>query len=323
MKIDVELLKELERTIDPRNPEKGKIPVKVLGSGEISVVIEINNDPENLVYKRMPIFKNEKQVKKYEFVVRKYCQILEDRLKIKIPEHDIVWFKDDKGQIAFYGVQKKLIPESIGNNIINQVSDEEIITLVLLAMREMKKMWLHNKENLNLKLGLDGQISNFAVIDYDPKNPRVDENSELIYIDTLTPFIRINGKEATDFKLVLSSVPTILRTPFFYMFGPDVINGYYDWRTTSIDLIANFFKEQRSDIIPRLIQGVNNFFKQEASEFNIEPFTLMEIKKYYFKFFGDKMIWELLQGLRRIDRFFKVKLLRKEYPFYIPEKIMR
>ena len=65
MKIDIELLKELERNIDPLNPEKGKIPVKVLGSGEISVVIEIPGDPENLVYKRMPIFKNEKQVQKH------------------------------------------------------------------------------------------------------------------------------------------------------------------------------------------------------------------------------------------------------------------
>ena len=100
MKIDIELLKELERTIDTVNPEKGKIPIKILGFGEISVVIEILNDPENLVYKRMPIFKNEKQVKKHEFVVKKYCDILQNRLKINIPENDIVWFKDEKGQIA-------------------------------------------------------------------------------------------------------------------------------------------------------------------------------------------------------------------------------
>lgn len=320
MKIDIELLKELERTIDPLNPEKGKVPVKVLGSGEISVVIEILNDPEDLVYKRMPIFKNEKQVRKHEFVVKKYCQLLQDRIKFNLPEHDIVWFKDDRGRIAFYGVQKKLIPESIGNKIIHQVSDDEVVTLVLLAMREMKRLWTLNKENEYLKLGLDGQISNFAVTDYDPKNPKVDENSKLMYVDTLTPFIRINGKEAMDLKLVVSSVPTILRAPLFYIFGPGVINGYYDWRTTAMDLVANFFKEQRPELIPRLIQAINIFFNQEASDFNIEPFTLEEVKKYYKL---DKMIWELLQNFRRVDRFVKVKLFRKEYPFYIPEKIKR
>ena len=320
MKIDIDLLKELEKSIDTVNPEKGKIPIKILGFGEISVVIEIVNDPEKLVYKRMPIFKNEKQVKKHEFVVKKYCQILQERLKIKIPDNDIVWFKDEKGEIAFYGVQKKLIPESIGNNVIHQVSDDEVVTLVLLAMREMKKVWTLNKENKSLKLGMDAQISNFAVIGYDPKNPKVNADSKLIYVDTLTPFIRINGKEAIDLKLVVSSVPKILRAPLFYIFGPGVINGYYDWRTTSMDLIANFFKEQREDLIPRLIKEVNNFFKQEASEFNIEPFNLVEIEKYYK---SDKLIWELLQTFRRWDRFFKVKLLRKEYPFYIPDKIKR
>jgi hypothetical protein len=259
-------------------------------------------------------------VKKYEFVVNRYCQILQKRLNINIPDQDIVWFKDDRGRIAFYGVQKKLIPESIGNNVIHQVSEEEVMTLILLVLREMKKIWTLNKENKNLKLGLDGQISNFAVIDYNPKDPKVDENSKLSYIDTLTPFIRINGKEALDFKLVLSSIPGILRIPMLYTLGPGVINGYYDWRTTSIDLIANFFKEQKSELIPRLIQVVNKFFKQEASDFNIAPFTLEEIKKYYKL---DKTIWELLQRLRRMDRFFKVNLLRKEYPFYIPEKIKR
>jgi len=320
MKINVELLKELERTIDPIHPEEGKIPLQVLGSGEISVVIEIINDSENLVYKRMPIFKNEKQVKKHEYVVKKYCQILQNRVHINLPEHDMIWFRDEKGKIAFYGVQRKLIPESIGNNIIHQVSDDEVMTLVLLAMREMKKLWTLNKENKQLQLGLDSQISNFAVIDYDPNHPKVTENSELIYVDTLTPFIRINGKEAMDLKLVVSSVPSILRAPLYYIFGPGVVEGYYDWRTASIDLIANFFKEQRPELIPRVVQIVNNFFRQEAQDFNIERISVEEIKKYYKL---DKFIWELLQRLRKMDRFFKVKLLRKEYPFYIPDKIKR
>ena len=105
-----------------------------------------------------------------------------------------------------------------------------------------------------------------------------------------------------------------------YIFGPGVINGYYDWRTVSMDLVANFFKEQRPELIPRLIQTINTFFNQEASDFNIEPFTLEEVKKYYKL---DKMIWELLQTFRRVDRFVKVKLFRKEYSFSIPEKIKR
>ena len=40
MKVNISLLKKLEKTIDTLNPEKGKIPIKVLGFGEISLNLE-------------------------------------------------------------------------------------------------------------------------------------------------------------------------------------------------------------------------------------------------------------------------------------------
>ena len=66
MNVNVETLKEFERTIDTIHPEKGKIPIKILGFGEISLVFEILNDPAHLAYKRIPIFDNEQQVKSNE-----------------------------------------------------------------------------------------------------------------------------------------------------------------------------------------------------------------------------------------------------------------
>lgn len=320
MNVNIELLKEFEKTIDTAHPEKGKIPAIVLGSGEMSVVIEILNDPENLVYKRIPIFDTEQQAKKHKFVFKTYNRILNQSLAIKTPDFDVVWFKDDKGKIAFYGIQEKILTESIGNNVIHQVSDREVMILVLLAMREMKKVWSFNKKNTKLQVGFDAQISNFAIVDYDLKNPKVDENTKLIYIDTVPPFFRINGKEAMEIKFIVKSIPRFLRTPLYYLFAPGIINGYYNWRVTIVDMIANFFKEQKPEIIPRLIRGINNFFNQEAKEFDIKPITVREVVKYY-KF--DKFVWVLLDNMRRIDRFIKNRLLKKKYIFYLPEKIKR
>lgn len=65
MKIDIEVLKKLERSIDTYNPEKGEVPIKILGYGEISLVFEIVDDPEQIAYKRIPIFENEKQVNRH------------------------------------------------------------------------------------------------------------------------------------------------------------------------------------------------------------------------------------------------------------------
>ena len=320
MKINLDLLKEFENSIDTVHPDKGRIPINILGYGEISLVFEIIDDPKHLAYKRLPIFKDEEQAQKYEHIFKEYNRILKEDLKIDTPPFDVVWFKNEKGKIIFYGIQEKLLPESVGNKVIHQVSEKEVETLVLLAMREMKKVWSFNRENENIEVGLDAQISNFAVADYDPENPKVDESSKLLYIDTVPPFYREEGEEAMEIALLTRSVPWLLRGITNAIFLQDIIDGYYDWRTTTIDLIANFYKEQRPELVPGLVEVINKFFIEEAKEFDIDPITLEEVKKYYKL---DKFIWRLFLGVRKFDRFIKTKIFRRKYPFYLPGKIKR
>jgi hypothetical protein len=320
MKIDIELLKEFERTIDTAHPEKGGVPIKVLGYGEISLVFEIIGDPEHLAYKRIPIFDNEAQVERHLSAYNEYNRILKQEVGLTLPEYGATWFKDDKGKIQFYCVQKILPSESIGNKVIHQISDKEIETLILLAMREMKKVWTYSKNNEVIDLGLDGQISNFAVIDYDINHPKISVASKLFYLDTSTPMFRTNGEEAMQPELLLKSAPSFLRGLLKALFLQETVGRYYDWRKVTTDLIANFFKEQKPEIVPRLIEVINNFFKDEASEFEIAPLNLEEIEKYYK---SDKNMWIIFQKVRKFDRFMKTKLLRKKYPFYLPGKIKR
>lgn len=320
MKIDVDLLKELERTIDTVHPEKGRIPIKVLGYGELSLVFEIINDPHNYAYKRLPVFDSHKQAKKHEKIFREYNRLLNKELNIDTPPFDVVWFENDEGKIIFYGVQEKLPSESVGNKVIHSVGKDEVGTLILLAMREMKKVWCFNRDNKYLDIGFDGQISNFAISNYDPKNPKVDENSKLLYIDTVPPFYRKNGVEAMDVGLLAKSMPWFVRGLLKAIFLQDIIDRYYDWRLVSIDLVANFFKEQLSELVPSLVTKVNKYFEEEASEFTMEPLSLEEVEKYYK---SDKFIWVFYQRLRFFDRFIKIKLLRKKYDYYLPGKIER
>ncbi|MFX1310493.1 MAG: DUF6206 family protein [Promethearchaeota archaeon] len=320
MKIDIELLKEFERTIDTINPEEGKIPIKILGYGEISLVFEIVDDPLHLAYKRIPIFDTERQVKRHIWAFNTYNKILQEDIGLNLPEQQIIWFKDEEGKIQFYIVQEKVNPEAVGNHVIHHVSDHEVETLILLAMREMKKVWELNKKNENLDLGLDGQISNFVVIDYNPNNPKIDDNNKLLYLDTSTPMFRKNGVEAMDAVLFLKSAPSFLRFLLKALFLQEVLDRYYDWRLVTIDLLANFFKEQKPEIIPRLIRRVNKFFSEEVTDFDIDPITIDEVQKYYK---SDKTIWVVFQNARRIDRYIKTKLFKKTYNFYLPGKIER
>jgi len=320
MKIDIEVLKKLEKSIDTSNPEKGEVPIKVLGYGEISLVFELLNNPEQIAYKRIPIFDNETQVERHIWAYNEYNRLLKEDVGLNLPEYDVAWFKDEEGKIQFYCVQEKLPSESVGHNVIHQLSDQDVKTLILLVLREMKKVWDYAKNHNTIDLGLDGQISNFAIIGFDSNNPKVDLDTKLMYFDTSTPMFRINGNEAMEAVLFLKSAPSFLRWLLKALFLEETVGRYYDWRKVTIDLVANFFKEQKPELIPELINLVNKFFEEEANDFEIEPLTLEEIKKYYK---SDSRMWVIFQSVRRFDRFLRTKVFKKKYDFYLPGKIER
>ncbi len=320
MKINTDLIVKLEETIDTIHPERGEIPIKILGFGEISLVFELVDDPEKVAYKRLPIFDNEKQVKRHINAYNEYNRILKEDIGLNVPDYGALWLKGPTGGIVLYCAQEKIPPESIGNRIIHELNNNDVKKLVLLVMRELKKVWAFNKDNVNINVGLDGQISNFSLLGYDPSNPKISENAKLLYVDTSTPMYRINEVEAMEAILFLKSAPSFIRWLLKALFLQEVMDRYYDWRLVTIDLIANFFKEQKPEIIPGLLKVVNKFFADEANEFNIEPITFEEVYSYYK---NDKMIWVVFQAFRKFDRFLKTKLFRKKYDFYLPEKIER
>ena len=131
--------------------------------------------------------------------------------------------------------------------------------------------------------------------------------------------VRIDGEESMNAELILKSAPKSLRWLLKALFLEDTLNRYYDWRLVTTDLIANFYKEQRPELIPRLIQIINEFFATEAADFNITPFTQKKIAKYYR---SDANMWRIFQTFRKMDRGTK-KIFGKRYDFYLPGKISR
>ncbi|MFX1322193.1 MAG: DUF6206 family protein [Promethearchaeota archaeon] len=324
MNAHLNLLKKLEDSFCSNNPRREKVLIKILGYGEMSVVFEILDNFNGYAYKRLAIFDEESQIERQIQAFKEYYRILTEKIGINTPPYEIIWFRDRFEKIKFYYIQQKLPSISIGNNAIHYLGENDIKNLVLLIMREMRKVWLFNQSNDRIKVGFDSQISNFAIENFNQNNSKIGTNSILIYLDTIPPFFRINGNEAMDINLLLKTVPTflkwILKINYIQKIMKNVVNRYYDLRTTTIDLIANFSKEQKSDLIPALVKLVNNFFTQEASELNIEPIYLNEVIKYYKH---DRLIWIIYQYLRRVDKFMITKLFRRRYEFFLPPKIKR
>jgi hypothetical protein len=320
MDIDKALLGEFERTIDTAHPEQNKIPIKVLGYGEISIVFEITGDKYPIAYKRLPIFEDEAQVTRHVNAYKEYTRLLRDEISIDVPWSDAAWFPSADGRlVVLYCAQAKLDPSSIGNSVIHAVDESSLKALVWGVMRELKKVWAYNKRQSKIQVGIDGQVSNWSVPDLNSASPVVDPGKPLSYIDTSTPMYRVDGNEAMEATLLLKSAPGFIRGLLTGM-AKEVVDRYYDFRLVANDFIANFYKEQMPSSVPVVLEKINEFFATEASEFGIKPFTVDEIKQYYAH---DKKIWVLFQNMRRFDRFVKVKLLRKPYDFYLPEKIKR
>ena len=319
--IDEELLGQFERQLDPRHPEAGEIPAKVLGYGEISTVFEIGSGSQaDVAYKRMPIFETEAELDKYRWIFREYNQLLSSQVGLLLPPfgHATVTGSDSKP--VMFLAQKKLDPASIGNKAIQVLSEEDAVRLVVLVLRELAKLWDFNARQGEVELGIDGQISNWSIDGFDPANPAVSDETRLYYIDTSTPFIRLEGVEQLDPELFLRSAPSFLVWLLRLMFLEDVMTRYYDFHLVAVDIIANFYKEQLPQRIPALVKAANEFFEGEAAALDVAPLTEKEIKSYYRE---DAMIWRLYLAMRRSDRFLRTRITRKGYPYILPGKIKR
>ncbi len=318
--IDLDLLREFERGLDPRHPESGDIPAHVLGYGEITTVFEINAEGSaNLAYKRLPSFRTEAELDRYRQIYHEYNHLLTQEIGLTLPPHGEVSFSEG-GRILCFLFQEKLPAQSIGNRAIHLVPEDQILLLVRLILRELRKVWELNRHSQRWEIGIDGQISNWALAGPDAQEPQVRRESKLLYLDTSTPLYRVDGEEQIDTELFLRSAPSFLVWLIRLLFLKDVVTRYYDFRLVAIDLIANFYKEQMRELIPALIDAANDFFATEAADFGVAPLTRKEIDAYYRE---DALIWRLYLGARKADRFLRTRLTRSGYPYILPDKIER
>jgi hypothetical protein len=319
--IDFDLLNEFETFLDPQQPENGQIPCHVLGYGEISTVFELNVDSmQGLAFKRMSIFEDDRELDKYVAAYQKYNQLLEQEVGLGLPNNGHAILKKQSGRPIFYIIQEKLPSHCIGNNAIHLLNRQEVTILVERVLQELLKLWSFNRQQTEFQVSLDGQISNWVIDGFDPDDPAIDKDSSLFYVDTSTPVYLHNGVEQFDPELVLRTTPRLLSMIIRMFFLEDVMTRYYDPRKVTIDILANFHKEQRADLIPELVFTANSFFSEEGSGLAVDPFKEKEIDDYYRE---DAFIWSFLSKARRFDRFLYVQVLRREYPYILPGNVQR
>lgn len=319
--IQGDLLLEFERGLDSLHPERSAVPCRILGYGEISTVFEIDVDGlGDLAFKRMCIFETPEEAQAYASIYLEYNRRLESEIGLHLPPYGYALMGRDGGRPTFYIIQKRLPPESVGNRALHRYSPRDITTLFRLILRQMHKVWQYNRLHPGFQVGIDGQISNWALAGFDPDCPPVGEAMVLLYLDTSTPLYHRQGVEQLNPELFLRSAPPYLVWVLRLLFVKDVMTRYYDPGKVIVDLIANFYKEQRPELVPRLVATANEFISGEAADLGLPEITVEEVRDYYRE---DEIIWSLYLAMRRFDRFVRKRVLHRDYPYILPGKIKR
>jgi len=314
MDVDVELLERFEDQLNPSYPELSGIPPRILGYGEISTTFSLEAMP-GIAFKRMPPFSSAAEINAYKSVVDRYCALLTDECGIDVAEYAFFDMKNRYDERIVYVAQPRLPETSIGNYILIHSTPRELEVMINSVTDRLVRIWQRNRTHAqDVLVAIDGQISNWSF-------PSTDENSCLpVYFDITTPLFRVGGKEQLDTEIFLKSCPSFLVWLVRWQFLQDVLDRYYDTRMVLVDMVANFHKEGRADLIDTAILIINRLLEEKGVEDAITPLTRPEVERYYK---NDAFIWSLFLWLRRFDRMLKTKVLGRRYNFILPGKIKR
>jgi len=313
IRVDIGLLEAFENQLDTTNPTGGEIRSAILGYGEISTIFLIEAMPE-VALKRMPPFSGAVEVDDYIKSIQTYCDLLREQFDIRVIENQYIKLENRFGEHILYIAQPRLSSDNIGNVLIRNCTSQQLEIILTTILEKLSNIWRWNKKNApELLVGLDGQISNWCF-------ESMDQGIDPVYFDISTPFIRNRGKEILDPEMFLKSCPPFLVWLVRWQFLQEVLDRYYDLHLVLTDLVANFYKEEKADLIPTAIDIINGHLEKTADDLDVAPLNTKEIDKYYK---NDAFIWWLFLGLRRFDRFLKTKILRQKYDFILPGKINR
>jgi len=310
MKVNEKYLADFENSLNPAFPERSGIPPKILGYGEISTTFAIPSMP-GIAFKRMPPFNNDNEITTYKKSVIQYCEDLQAKAGIQVAPYDFHSIRNRDGELILYVSQPQFEADSIGNTILKKANERDLATLIQRLLTHFFTIEKVNRDNQpDYSIGIDGQISNWSFQD----------DGTVFYFDITTPMFRVNGKDQLDPEIFLKSSPFFLTWIIRLAFLKEVLDRYYDMRLVLIDLLANFHKEGRPELIAPMISFINEQIAAEGLSENIALLTKKEVDEYYK---NDALIWKLFLSFRRIDRFLKTKLFGKKYNFILPGKIKR
>ncbi len=270
--------------------------LRILGYGEITLVVGWPAAEPAWACKRLPVFADDGAAARYREQFDRYLDLLADRGVTPVPSTlTTLPAATDGGGIAAYVVQPALPAGSLGPDVLRAASpdpDHPLLARVCAAVPEV----------VDPRTGLDGQISNWALV-----------GDQLQYLDVTTPMLFDDGgRFELELDLFLAAYPWALRAPIRRFVAPGVVGAYRDARHVLLDLAANLIKERLEPWLPAAVEAANRV---------VTPAITVEEARAYYR--SDARMWEVLLRLRRADRWWQAQVRHRPYPFLLPGRIER
>jgi len=281
-------LERLDAAVERAIAEGSPRGLRVLGFGEITLVLGWPTDAPRLAVKRLPPFPDAARTDAYEDVLRAWTRALE-RAGVRVMDTAVARAAGPGGTVHAYLVQPLADRDRLLNRVLRR-ADRRAGAALLDRLAEVICAAVDEH------VGLDAQAANWLV-----------QDGDLVCLDVSTPMLRDDtGGDRLDLALFLSAYPWALRA-LLAPIAHTVLAQYHDARGVLLDTASNLHKERLDPWVPVLLDA--------GARRLTRPIGIDEVRRYFAR---DKALWLTMQRLRRADRLWQRHVRRRPYPFLLP-----
>ena len=263
--------------------------LRLLGHGEISVVIGWPGPSPEFAVKRLPPFPSAAVFDDYADVVRRYVAGLESA-GVRVLDTEVRRITRSDGSVVGFHIQPAVPGGSLGHEQLagaDPAAGHPIVPAVVEAVQR----------GANLDHGIDAQMANWAWLDGEP-----------FQLDLTTPFVLgPDGRPAIPLAPFLASLPAAVR-PVVRGQMTQLIRRWMSPRGALVDLVANLYKTRLDDWVDPMLREVNRVVSP--------PVTAVEARGVHR---GDRRLWPVLFRLQKTQRWWCHRVRRRPYGFLLPE----
>lgn len=287
-------LTRLERQVQAALRTADDSGLDVLGYGEVTLVLRLQTEQGSFACKRLPVFPDRGRFERYRQGLDAYLHRLADT-GLHVADTELWHTQQRSGRVTGYCVQRELPATRLCSRLLHS-EDETWAKDFFTRFLDQVDRTVHPG------LGLDANAANWMDVD-----------GELVYLDVTTPLMRDHrGHEQLDVRLFFTSLPWALRDAARLSMSKSIFDKFYETRGVLLDFLGNLHKERLGALIPA--------FVEQANDRLAKPITAEEVAAAYRQ---DAWMWELIQRLRRADRFWHSRIRRRPYPFLLPPPMDR